>query len=364
MHKNKLNILLLGEYSSFHKYLKDGLIALGHNVVLASEGDGWKEIPGKDMDLWNIRGKNRYSKLMSEIITSFQFAKRFEKYDVVQLVNTHVYFYAINDLVIKKIRKQNNKLFSLACVGYDLALLKAYKAGSFEYYIPNFLKEIQWSSTAVVGWLYRRSDKKVVSMCDILIPGLYEYSVGYKNNNKLYSTIPMPVNTKEIEYKENIVDNKVIFFHGLNRENAKGTSFIREAFSIISKKYRDQVEVIIEGNMPFDKYTKVIEKANVIVDQCCCYGYGINSLISMAKGKVVMAGAHPKTLEAFGISKCPIFHATPNVGQLVEQMSYIIDNKNMISEWGEKSREYVENLHDCKKVAKQYIEAWESTGKI
>ena len=37
-----MNILLLGEYSNLHNTLAQGLRALGHNVTLASDGDGWK----------------------------------------------------------------------------------------------------------------------------------------------------------------------------------------------------------------------------------------------------------------------------------------------------------------------------------
>lgn len=31
-----MKILLVGEFSSFHKYLKDGLTKLGHEVVIAA----------------------------------------------------------------------------------------------------------------------------------------------------------------------------------------------------------------------------------------------------------------------------------------------------------------------------------------
>ena len=39
-----MKILLLGEYSSLHRYLKEGLFEIGYkDVTLASNGDGWKE---------------------------------------------------------------------------------------------------------------------------------------------------------------------------------------------------------------------------------------------------------------------------------------------------------------------------------
>ena len=44
-----MKILLLGEYSNVHNTLAQGLRALGHEVVVASSGDGWKDYP-RDID--------------------------------------------------------------------------------------------------------------------------------------------------------------------------------------------------------------------------------------------------------------------------------------------------------------------------
>ena len=40
-----MKILFLGEFSSLYKNLKEGLLELGHEAVVASYGDGWKKIP-------------------------------------------------------------------------------------------------------------------------------------------------------------------------------------------------------------------------------------------------------------------------------------------------------------------------------
>ena len=47
-----MKILLLGDYSSLHNYLKKGLVELGHEVTLLSNGDGWKKIPGADGEIF------------------------------------------------------------------------------------------------------------------------------------------------------------------------------------------------------------------------------------------------------------------------------------------------------------------------
>lgn len=49
-----MTILLLGEYSALHKNLKEGLNELGYEALIASDGDGWKNIP-RDIDLFRAR---------------------------------------------------------------------------------------------------------------------------------------------------------------------------------------------------------------------------------------------------------------------------------------------------------------------
>ena len=41
----QMRILLVGEYSRLHNSLKEGLLALGHEVVLVGNGDHFKNYP-------------------------------------------------------------------------------------------------------------------------------------------------------------------------------------------------------------------------------------------------------------------------------------------------------------------------------
>ena len=103
-------------------------------------------------------------------------------------------------------------------------------------------------------------------MVDYIIPTCYEYAEGYRDNPKMLPAIPMAINTDNISYKENIVGEKVVIFHGLNREVAKGTKYIREAMKNISDKYGDEVETIIDGHLPFNEYIQLLDRTNVIID--------------------------------------------------------------------------------------------------
>ena len=98
-----MKVLLIGEYSRFHNSLKEGLIALGHEVTLVGSGDLFKNYP-VDIDIspkWNTA--NRLSTKIRRAIfkvtnidlalieTGYRFWKqrnRMQGYDVVQLINS------------------------------------------------------------------------------------------------------------------------------------------------------------------------------------------------------------------------------------------------------------------------------------
>ena len=355
-----MNILLLGEFSSLHKYLKEGLIELGHNVILASSGDGFKKIGGADIIYPETNGSLIHD-IRSLYIDPIVLSHKLKNFDVIQVIHPRIFSKIINRQLLGFLF-DNNGISSLVAAGEDYANYKAYKLGTFEYSAYDFDNSItnQYEGNSIRTRSLIKQNEFVVNKCDVIIPSLYEYWTGYKDNLKCTNVVPFPINTSKIEYHDNnVIGDKVVFFHGLNRPAAKGTEFIREALMRLKKNYPNDVEIIIDGHMPFDKYMKVISKANVIVDQCCGYGYGINACISMAQGKVVMSGARHETLTSFGIDSSPIVHICPSVDFIYRQMKSIIENKNKICEIGYQSRQYVETLHNYKNVARQYLEIWD-----
>lgn len=351
-----MKILLMGEFSSLHKYLKEGLIELGHEVTLVSSGDVWKKIGGVDIRLPDTSvGFKKYWDIFAEPI---RIARMLKNYDVVQYINPTIFSTIVGPVVFDILKKQNG-VISLVAAGDDYALIKSYLKGNFDYSPHDYDKSVvnKYRQDTIRGRMYARLCNHFEKGADIIIPSLYTYS--FEHVGPTSQIVPFPINTGSIKYRDNeIKDGKIVFFHGLNRELMKGTPFIREALNRLKANYSNDVEVIIDGHMPFDKYMEVISKANVIVDQCCGYGYGINACVSMAQGKVVISGARQETLAALGVDSAPVIPARPSVDFLYEQMVSIIANRSMIKEMGYNSRRYIECLHDHKSVAQQYINIW------
>ena len=125
-----MKILLVGEYSRLHNSLKEGLIELGHQVLLISTGDFFKDYPS------DIKLKRKYDKgiarkvkvglfkLFGIDITSRSIKKQFFKhqeklkgFDVVQLINESPLTTTpdVATDIITFLKQYNKKLFLLSC---------------------------------------------------------------------------------------------------------------------------------------------------------------------------------------------------------------------------------------------------------
>ncbi len=356
-----MRILLFGEYSGFFNCLKDGLVKLGHEVFLASNGDGFKNYSSDFR--WDkcVKFKNRFTQFFYAA-SIWKHRKLLSGYDVVLLVDPHLIssFRFINDPIYKFLIKNNKKVYLSGC-GDTKLMFDFWHNSSTKYksYYEGYLIQDPHFRLLYNKRNLREWEEELLSLIDGYIPIWYEYAEPFRNYDKLKKTIRIPVAINSQKYSPNIVRNgKVVFYHGVTRE-CKGTRFICKAFEMMQEEYKDQAEFIIAEKLPFDKYMKVIERVNVIVDDANSYSIAMNGLFSMLKGKIIMGGAEPianKELDIDGIN--PVFNINPDPNQICETMKYIIENKDQIEEWGKQGRKFVETYHDSLEIAKQYEKLW------
>lgn len=354
-----MKILLVGDFSGLYSYLKQGLQLLGQDVFLLADGDYWKKIPGADAPLYGKRtGNNTIISYILSIPTLIKTIHHLNKYDVIQIINTTTLYRTniIGRIVLKKL-KNKTKILALSAAGADYYQYKIWHEKKFRYNpfdgeLPKVYKN------KLTRTLLKYFETFVVKSVDEIIPNTFIYAEAYRFIPNSRKTIPFPINIDNISYQKNIVHDRIIFFHGVNREGDKGTKFIRDAMNIIQKKYPDQVDCIINGHLPFEEYTKIMGKTNVVIDQCLSYGYGINACIAMAQGKVVMSGFEPEALTELEIESCPGINILPEVGDIVSKMEWIIQHKEEIPKIGLESRKYIEEHHHYVKIAQRYIDIW------
>lgn len=351
-----MKILLLGEYSGFFKNLKIGFQELGCDVTLIAQGDGWKNIDGADYSLDSNLKKP--FKGIHIAYNYFKNLKRMKGYDVVLVINPSFFKKYIGDFVLKYVAKNNHKIYLSACAD-DLEFISFGLKDGFRFW--PYMGQIDKSN---LGRFQRPHEKNIHSnllkYVVKVIPTATMYKMSWENSRHrkmVANVVPLPINTEEIIHKPlKVSNNKIIFFHGLSREAFKGTKYIREAMNNIQMKYPDEVECVIEGGLPYIEYLNILEKAHVVIDQCKTYDYnGMNTVYSLAMGKVVMGGCQPEVLNEFSIDGCPVIAIEPSSNQIEEKMEFIIANKSKIEGWGMQSRRFVEKHHDVKVVAKTYL---------
>ncbi len=359
MGENRMKILLMGEFSGFYLNLKQGLQELGAEVTLAANGDGWKQIPGADMPLFFTGKASAPVKIVKKLIEPVLQKRQFYGYDVVQLVNENIFRPYINSHMIRKIKQNSGALF-VNVSGNCYSLYQAWRDKKLGYYTfdDNPEKYDAFVKGGLRRYMMRSTEEYVDTIADGIIPIMYEYAVGVRRRPNCRQTIPLPFNAEKTAYQINKQHGKLVFYHGILREKDKGTAFIREAFSIIQQKYPNDVEMLVCGSLPFQEYLEVLQKTNVLVDQCKEHCWGLNACYGMAQGKVVLGGASRSSLKEFGLEKSPVLHIGPNVEQIVRQIEYVLENRSKIEEWGWESRQFVETFHNHIRIAGQYMDVW------
>jgi hypothetical protein len=360
-----MRILLLGDYSSLHLNLKKALVGYGHQVTLASDGDGFKNLP-RDIDINGGFSSNSYLRTFTRIRKELVALKEMRGYDVVQIVNPSVFSRFGPALAeFKFLKKKNGKLFLLAA-GDDYFFYKAFREGKYKYCpLAEHLRIDKKSKNSI--WESERSrqinEKLVSEIVDGVIPMAYIYFLAYKGkfDGKLYKTVPFPIEVLNPIGFDSIPTGKLVFLHGVQsaRIGFKGSHLIDEAMQLIQSKYSDRMEYLRVVDVPFKQYLSFVDKADVVVDQAYSLEPAMNALISMAKGKVVLGGGDEDWMAHFGISACPLVPIVPTVDDIFMKAEQIVLKPSQIPVIQKLAKDYVTQFHNSSEIAKEFLRIWE-----
>lgn len=351
-----MKILLLGEFSYLHSSLKSGLEKLGHDVTLLSSGEGYKKIKG-DITIDSMF-TNKYLKEVETRLKYLYWLPQFRGYDIVQYIQSWILPlpHAINILYLKFLKRFNGKVFlnisggDAYVITYALANLR-YSAYSAE------IKAGKYDGTyKMLGYNEIKKSLRLSKLFNGIISSSYSYHIPYMGFKNYFGFIPMPIEIPSYCLKNEIL-GKIKIFHGITRREIKGTNFILKALEDISLKYPYDVEIQVVEKVSFADYHKLFESCNIFIDQASSYDYGMNALLALSRGKVVMSGCEKETNELVG-GRCPVINITPNSESIFYAIEELILKRENISIIGERGYYFVKEHHDHVKVASQYIHTW------
>ncbi|WP_394776534.1 glycosyltransferase [Flavobacterium sp.] len=376
-----MKILLVGEYSRLHNSLKEGLIKLGHDPKIVSYSNGFRNFPTDysiDYTFCRLKFVN-YIRQAIYKLSNFDIANlehglrfyfllsKFKDYDVVQFINERPIKTTkrFELYLIKKIFSNNKKVFVLSCgvdyqtLKYDLSnkdkksLLQPYlqntELGKYYEYIPEYLSAN-----------YKKIHDFIFKNCNGVIVTDLDYIEANKTHSKFTKLIPYPINYEKLVFHEQIIEEKIIIFLGINQYSyyQKGINYFEKALKQIEVKYPNKVEIIKTQNVPYAEYINLYNKSHILLDQAFTYDQGYNALEAMAKEKVVFTGAETEFTEYYKLTERVCINAIPDVDYLVNELSFLIENPEEIIAIGKRARSFVEKEHNYIKIAQEYLNVW------
>lgn len=365
-----MRILLIGEFSNVHATLAESFRKAGHEVLLVSDGDDWKDYK-RDISI-----RRQYKGKAGTLHLLMQWALQLPKlrgFDIVHFINPK--FTDMHPAVDKCLfdwLSRHNKHVTLGLYGDDYVVIRQLERGILEYSeLQAFGKSINITEQKqrIHAWTTacRPLCEHIVERAEILIPCLYEYYFLYRSlhqdaiDGKLHY-IGLPINPSNRNPKE--IGARVRILIGIQKKrcNTKGTDKMLPLFERLAEQYPDKVELIKAENIPFYEYRKQLSSCDILVDQLYSYTPAMNALEAMSHGIVVISGGEEDYYRFIGEETLrPIVNLRPlNDEENYKIIEQIALDSDLLSRKKAESIAFVAKYHNADNIAKEYLNLWQN----
>jgi glycosyltransferase involved in cell wall biosynthesis len=378
-----VRILLLGEFSRLHNTLKEGLEQLGHEVVLANNGDGFKNYPA-DFSFRATFFLSKWGNIIRQFIyrlTGFDLVlwehgfrykailPKLGQFDCIQL---------INEKPIQTTPKKELKLlqktallspkFFLLCSGADTYFVTYLLANTQRYSLfkPYWENPVMFKKQYAYMFEYLEANHQAIHEFlkyngKGIIATDMDYVLAVAQHKHYSGFIPNPINLERITFEPLTINEKIVVFLGINSgtRDFKGIHYFEEALTLLPPSVKEQIELIVTTDIPYHAYRKHYERAHIILDQVLAFDQGYNALEAMAAGKVVFTGAETEFCEHFGIAYNTVaINALPNAQLIANELETLIQHPEQLVIIGKQARKFIEKHHHYVRVAEKYLAIW------
>lgn len=193
--------------------------------------------------------------------------------------------------------------------------------------------------------------KELDEMSDLNLTVEFDHLYIHPNINYVY--FPFDVN----EFKTKPRDNKKLkIIHTPTNRKFKGTDKIIKVIDEI-KKVRD-IDFILLENIDRNEVLKIKSECDLAIDQVGGErggsGYGKNSIENLSMGVPTITEFSEDYLKF--IKENPFIHST--IDTLKEQLISLIENRDLMKDYSEKGRRWVEKYHSFESVNKRINELY------
>lgn len=371
-----MRILLLGDASNYHKSLSAGLVRLGHEVTVASDGTSWLRTE-RDIDLSRrLPGKTGGALLWLRLNSDI--GRKLRGFDIVQVTNQN--FVQLKPIRIIKafdmLRKHNGAVYCTA-----LATDNAYVRTCLSPSSPLKYSEwrMPWGPTRFSvsqeshkeKWLaddMRRLADHIYNNVDGIISGLYEYHAVFHH---AYPHVPIayggiPVDTGVLTYfsePEETFRNRplrVLLTAHKGRENEKGMDLMRPLARQLAADFPDKVELITPPNVPYSEFINILRRTDIVFDQMYSYTPATTALMLMACGGVALSGGEEEFYHFIGEDTLrPVLNLDPtDLNATYRSISRLVCDRDMFMRMRSEGRTFVERHNSTDVVARRFVDFW------
>ena len=146
--------------------------------------------------------------------------------------------------------------------------------------------------------------------------------------------------------------------HAPTNRLIKGTRHVEAAFEKLRPRFPGVRFETVE-RLPWAELIRVLERADVVVDQVFMGWYGMVAVEAMALGKPVLCWIRDDFERL--LDDCPVVRA--GIETLEERLAQVLSDGARRAHLGERGRAYVEREHAAPVVARRLIELYGSLGK-
>lgn len=360
-----MKILLIGEASFVHNTLQRELKALGHRVTLMSDGNDWHNSP-RDIDLRRDLSEGKWGgvKVFFRLLRSFP---KLLGYDIVQITNPNCLPLRVRWIkCLLRFLTWNGAKLVMGCFGDDPIVIKRQLEGALTY------SDIYWDGQPQ---MCRENAERISSnrhpelvnahryvsrLASSLVACLYEYHCIYDclpyREKLCYLPLPITLNNRAVTVKGTTFPIRVLVGIQQKRDYMKGAAVIASWLEEVAREAPGMLKIQYVQNVPYDEYCKLLEEADVMVDQLYSYTPAMNALAAMARGTVVIGGGEDAYYRFIGEEQYrPIINVRPDrKEESIETLRRCLLTPGRVAQLSSESRAFVEKYHDAHQVAESY----------
>jgi glycosyltransferase involved in cell wall biosynthesis len=320
-----------------------GLRAEGIDALSVSYPDPFK----RQIDIELLSGGNLIQKIFQHSRNILKRIYWFFKYNTFHFYYGSTLFPKQRDLPFYKFL---GKKVVMEYLGYDIQKyqysLNKYKTTNVKFY-KSKEKSIVLDKEKEIRY---KSEIKYINKQLVCAPYLSEFAPDS-------TVLPLAIDISKYSFSPKLTPkNEIIIMHAPTSRGNKGTFFIEEAIDQLVREGYLIRKLFVENVTHAELKQRYLE-CDIFIDQILAGWYGTASIEAMALGRPTICFIRESYFKHIDYGeRIPIINAEPST--IYDVLKKIIQDKHLLPDIGKKSRAFVEDIHDLKKLTKTLIDIY------